>query len=234
VELERVDRLLEDRGLFVPFGPFFDPEFGRPSIPMETYLRMMWLKHRYGFGYETLCREVGDSLGWRRFCRIPLGESVPHPTTLAKITRRCGPAVVDQLNETLLARAAGEKVVRLDRVRADSTVVAANVRYPSDAGLLAAAIALMVAVVARVHGAGGALRTHVRNRRRAARRRTHALGASLRRRSYVAINPKAAPGVDQVTWDAYGQNLRENLAGLLRRVHSGAYRASPSRRAYIA
>jgi len=183
VELERVDRLLEDRGLFVPFGPFFDPEFGRPSIPMETYLRMMWLKHRYGFGYETLCREVGDSLGWRRFCRIPLGESVPHPTTLAKITRRCGPAVVDQLNETLLARAAGEKVVRLDRVRADSTVVAANVRYPSDAGLLAAAIALVVAVVARVHGAGGALRTHVRNRRRAARRRTHALGASLRRRS---------------------------------------------------
>ena len=51
--------------------------------------------------------------------------------------------------------------------------------------------------------------------------------------AYVAINPKAAPGVDQVTWDAYGQNLRENLEGLLRRVHSGAYRASPSRRVYI-
>jgi len=51
--------------------------------------------------------------------------------------------------------------------------------------------------------------------------------------AYVAINPKAAPGVDQVTWDAYGQNLRENLAGLLRRVHSGAYRASPSHRVYI-
>ncbi len=51
--------------------------------------------------------------------------------------------------------------------------------------------------------------------------------------AYVAINPKAAPGVDQVTWDAYGQNLRENLEDLLRRVHSGAYRASPSRRVYI-
>jgi group II intron reverse transcriptase/maturase len=49
----------------------------------------------------------------------------------------------------------------------------------------------------------------------------------------VAINPKAAPGVDQVTWDAYGQNLRGNLEDLLRRVHSGAYRASPSRRVYI-
>jgi RNA-directed DNA polymerase len=51
--------------------------------------------------------------------------------------------------------------------------------------------------------------------------------------AYVAINPKAAPGVDQVTWDAYGQDLRENLEELLRRVHSGAYRPSPSRRVYI-
>ena len=51
--------------------------------------------------------------------------------------------------------------------------------------------------------------------------------------AYWAINPKAAPGVDQVTWEAYGQDLRENLEDLLRRVRSGAYRASPSRRVYI-
>ena len=49
----------------------------------------------------------------------------------------------------------------------------------------------------------------------------------------AAISPKAAPGVDQVTWAAYGQDLRANLEDLLRRVHSGAYRASPSRRVYI-
>ena len=51
--------------------------------------------------------------------------------------------------------------------------------------------------------------------------------------AYWAINPNAAPGVDQVTWDAYGQNLRVNLEDLLGSVHSGAYRASPSRRVYI-
>jgi group II intron reverse transcriptase/maturase len=39
--------------------------------------------------------------------------------------------------------------------------------------------------------------------------------------------------VDQVTWAAYGQDLRANLEDLLRRVHGGAYRASPSRRVYI-
>ncbi len=53
------------------------------------------------------------------------------------------------------------------------------------------------------------------------------------RAAYGAIRPLAAPGIDGVTWDAYGQNLEENLQGLLARVNSGAYRASPSRRAYI-
>ncbi|MGC8520188.1 MAG: reverse transcriptase domain-containing protein, partial [Steroidobacteraceae bacterium] len=50
---------------------------------------------------------------------------------------------------------------------------------------------------------------------------------------YWAINPRAATGVDEVTWATYGEDLEENLRGLLQRVHSGAYRARPSRRAYI-
>ena len=52
-------------------------------------------------------------------------------------------------------------------------------------------------------------------------------------RAYVAISPKASPGVDGVTWSAYGEHLRGNLEDLLKRVHSGAYHPSPSRRAYI-
>ena len=51
--------------------------------------------------------------------------------------------------------------------------------------------------------------------------------------AYGAIKPKAAPGVDGVTWEAYGQNLEANLTDLHRRLHSGAYRAKPSRRVYI-
>src|SRR5215216_501595 len=53
------------------------------------------------------------------------------------------------------------------------------------------------------------------------------------RAAYWAIRPKAAPGVDGVTWTAYGQDLEANLRGLHTRVHSGAYQAKPSRRAYI-
>src|SRR6266705_1201533 len=49
----------------------------------------------------------------------------------------------------------------------------------------------------------------------------------------VAINPKAAPGAEQVTWDAYGQDLRETIEAPHRRVRRGAYRASPTKRVKI-
>jgi group II intron reverse transcriptase/maturase len=51
--------------------------------------------------------------------------------------------------------------------------------------------------------------------------------------AYRAIRPGAAPGVDGVTWKDYGQDLEANLRDLHARVHRGAYRARPSRRAYI-
>ena len=110
-ELARVDALLDDPGFFAPFVPFFDRRLGRPSTPMETYLRLMLVKFRHRFGYESLCREVADSITWRRFCRIPLDGRVPHPTTLMKLTTRCGTAAVDGLNETLLAKAEEAKLL---------------------------------------------------------------------------------------------------------------------------
>jgi IS5 family transposase len=102
------------------------------------------LKHRYQLGYESLCREVSDSLSWRRFCRIPLDQPVPHPTTLSKLVRRCGPEVIEQLNAALLAKLAADKLLRCRKLRVDTTVVAANVAYPTDVGLLARAVAKLV------------------------------------------------------------------------------------------
>jgi retron-type reverse transcriptase len=61
----------------------------------------------------------------------------------------------------------------------------------------------------------------------------HHVSLERLRQAYRAINPKAAPGVDGVTWEAYGQDLEENLQDLHHRVHAGRYRASASRRVYI-
>jgi IS5 family transposase len=87
------------------------------------------------------------------------------------------------LNETLLAKAAEAKVVKLDKVRADTTVVEANVAYPTDSGLLARGVARMAALTRKLKGLGLAARTETRDRTRSMRRRAHGIGAWLRRRS---------------------------------------------------
>lgn len=53
------------------------------------------------------------------------------------------------------------------------------------------------------------------------------------REAYLAIKREAAPRVDGVTWEKYGQHLGENLRRLPARLRSASYRARPSRRAYI-
>jgi group II intron reverse transcriptase/maturase len=53
------------------------------------------------------------------------------------------------------------------------------------------------------------------------------------REAYFRLNRKAAPGVDEVTWHEYGENLEENLRELSQRLKRGAYRAKPVRRTYI-
>src|SRR5574337_253094 len=76
-ELAAVDELLDDPAFFEPYRVHFSPLLGRPSIPIETYLRMMFLKHRYRLGYERCAgkspiRSPGRSSAgsrWARRCR---------------------------------------------------------------------------------------------------------------------------------------------------------------------
>jgi group II intron reverse transcriptase/maturase len=61
----------------------------------------------------------------------------------------------------------------------------------------------------------------------------HHVTVDLLRDSYSSLKRDAAPGVDGVTWQQYGEELEERLPDLHDRIHRGAYRAQPSRRTYI-
>src|SRR2546426_6055895 len=61
----------------------------------------------------------------------------------------------------------------------------------------------------------------------------HHLNVDLLRDSFYALQRKASPGVDGVTWQEYATGLEDRLVDLHNRVHRGAYRAQPSRRVYI-
>jgi RNA-directed DNA polymerase len=61
----------------------------------------------------------------------------------------------------------------------------------------------------------------------------HHITVDLLKQSYLALERDSAPGIDGVTWQAYGGNLEEKLTDLHERVHKGSYRARPARRTYI-
>jgi transposase, IS5 family len=230
-ELGRVDALLDDPVFFAPFAAHFDARIGRPSIPMETYLRLMFLKFRYRLGYEVLCREVADSISWQRFGRIPLGTRVPHPTTLMKISTRCGDDAVAALNEALLVKAAAGKLLRTDKVRADTTVVAADVGYPTDSGLLAQAVGTICRTVARIKGAGAATRTPARDRRRSAGRRARAIASKLRLRG-AQQRDQAQAAVRRITGELAGiaDTAAREATAVLRTARRALRRASGPRK----
>jgi transposase, IS5 family len=217
-ELARVDAYLDDERLVAPWRALFDRQLGRPSVPVDTLLRLLYLKHRYGLGYERLCREVSDSISWRRLCRIGLERPVPHPTTLVKLVRRAGPEVVGQRNAALLDKLATDRLLRGRKLRVDTTVVEADIDYPTDADLLEKAVRKLGGLVRRVKAHGAASRTRFRDRGRAAGRRMRKLAYSLRRRTGVAMVE-----VDRLTGQVAG--LARRTLGEVQAVARNARRA---------
>jgi len=177
-ELGKVDGVLDDDRFMAPFRSRLTATIGRPTTPVETYLRLVYLKHRYGLGYETLCREVADSFTWRRFCRIALDGRVPDPSTLMKLTKRLGPGLLEELNAELLSLAVERKVLRSRRLRVDTTVVEADIRSPTDSGLCAHAVSRLARLAKRIKAAGLARDARLRDRRRSVGKRVRAISAA--------------------------------------------------------
>jgi IS5 family transposase len=192
-DLARLDELLRDRELLLPIERHWRREaeasgrsaqgHGRPSIAMETYVRLMVVKQRTGWGYETLVREVSDSLHLRRFCLIPLGTRVPDESTVRKLTRRLGAETVAELTRALIEKAVRERRWRPRAARIDSTVVEADVRYPTDDGLALQGARALASRGRRLARRVGESATAVRDRSRAIGRRVREIGRTLGRRS---------------------------------------------------
>jgi transposase, IS5 family len=182
-DLAALDRLLSDPAMLGAIVERFRREVieerravltdGRPTIAMETYVRLMVLKARYRWGYRSLVAEVSDSIHLRRFCRISLSERVPDESTVRKLTRRVGADMVNEMTRVLIVAATRSKRFRPRAVRIDSTVIEADVKYPTDAGLAAHG----VKVLAR---AGRKLARRVKEHKRRVRDRSRVMGGTLR------------------------------------------------------
>ena len=119
-DLARLDRVLSDQLLLFPIAQAWEQgarERGRPSISIETFVRLMVIKQRTGWGYETLVREVSDSLHLRRFCLIGIDQRVPDESTVRKLARRLGAEVVAEITRMVIEKAQRETRFRGRAVR---------------------------------------------------------------------------------------------------------------------
>ena len=181
-ELVEVDRFLDDERFLAPFRERFATRLGRPTIPVATYLRMMYLKRRYQLGYETLVKEVHDSFTWRRFCRLSLEERVPDATTLIKLSHKYGEDILRELNDALVLKLKEQRVIRGKKLRIDSTVIEANIHYPTDTGLLADGVRVITRTVGKVKKLAKGVGKGFRNHNRRVKKRCLALAKVLKNR----------------------------------------------------
>ena len=163
-ELKRVDELLSDRQLLKGFEEVFDESQGRPGTPAGIYLRMMYLKFRWGLSYEEVEIEVRERLPWRYFCHLSLMEPVPDATTLIKLNQRFGEERMAKLNQQLIKSLVKTRSIKPRRIRIDSTTLEAHITYPSDIGILHQAVKTLTA---KASALGQKIVSHVRATKKA-------------------------------------------------------------------
>ncbi len=136
--------------------------------------------------FETLCAEAPDSLSWLRFCRIPLRQRAPRPSTLMKIIKRIGQSTIGQLNAAPIDKTVEAGVVEVSWLRAETIVVPADINCPTDSGMLTKGCAALARLVGRIRDVGVAQRTALDDPTETARRHAHRVASNLHKRKAEA------------------------------------------------
>jgi len=164
---------------------------GRPSTPVEVILRMLVVKHLYGWSYEATERWVSDSLVLRQFCRV-YAEPVPDDTTLLRWANLIQPATLHRLLDHVVALARALKVTHGRKLRIDGTVVETNIHHPTDSTLLYDGVRVLsrtLATAKQVLQATRALARQVfRDRTRSAKRQMKRIMEAARQRGTEAAD----------------------------------------------
>jgi len=189
--LTQLDGLLDDDTLFQAVKADLATRYprtlvtGRPSTPVECILRLLVVKHFYGWSYAQTEHWVSDSLVLRQFTRV-YAQPVPDATTLLRWANRIQPATLHALLDHVVELARQHQVTRGRKLRVDSTVVETNIHHPVDSGLLVDGVRMVGRLVQRAKtlvGEGVAAGTDLfRQRLRSARRQLQQIVQTARRR----------------------------------------------------
>jgi len=145
---------------------------GRQGLAAESALRCALLKQHRQLTYEELAFHLEDSASFRAFARLPPAWT-PKKSVLHKSISAIGARTWEAINRAVLASARQEKVEGGAVIRVDSTVTAALMHEPSDSSLLWDAVRVMARLLKAAEPPGAQIIW--RDRRRAAKRRAHAI-----------------------------------------------------------
>ena len=195
--LTQLDRLLDDDTLFQTVKADLACRFprtlldGRPSTPVEVILRMLVVKHLYGWSYEATERWVSDSLVLRQFCRVYVA-SVPDDTTLLRWANLIQPATLHHLLDHVVELARTLKVTRGRKLRIDGTVVATSIHHPTDSTLLYDGVRVLGRTLAKARAVlqqtTAVARDAMRDRTRSAKRQMKRIMEAARQRGTEAAD----------------------------------------------
>lgn len=225
--LARLDELLEEDRVFQAVRADLVQRFprtacdGRPSTPVEVILRMLVVKHLYGWSYEETEQWVGDSLVLRQFCRVYL-KRVPDDTTLLRWANLIQPETVHELLDHIAHLAQQVKVTRGRKLRLDGTVVETNIHHPTDSTLLYDGVRVLSRTLKQAQrvlaGTGGLVQRVFRDRTRSAKRQMKRIMHTARQRGeqaaermqtayqqLVAIAQASVQQAEQVTHTVHDQ-----------------------------
>jgi Transposase domain (DUF772) len=158
---------------------------GRYGTPAEVVLRLQVLKHLKGWGFEQLEWEVKGNIAYRHFCRIHTGK-VPDATTMVRHGQLLQQGALRPIFDRIVQQAREHHVTAGRRMRIDTTVVEAPIRYPTDSGLCEDSVRVLRRTLVRLGKAGVKLSFRLRHVGRSVMHRMREIGQALRLRGDAA------------------------------------------------
>jgi IS5 family transposase len=157
---------------------------GRYGTPAEVVFRLQVLKHLKGWSFEQLEWEVKGNVAYRHFCRIHAGK-VPDSTTMVRHGQLMGDALRPMFDR-IVQQAREQRVTSGRKMRVDTSVVEAPIRYPTDSGLCEDSVRVLRRSMSRLVAAGVRLSFKLRHVGRSVMRRMREIGQALRLRGEAA------------------------------------------------
>jgi transposase, IS5 family len=151
---------------------------GRHGAPAEVVLRLLTLKHIRNWSYEALEREVRANLVYRDFTRVGAGK-VPDAKTMGRWGLVLGP-VLKRIHERIVKVAQEKDVIAGRRMRVDTTVVEANIHYPTDSTLLGDGVRVLTRTLKKITKIAGEVGTKLCDHSRSVKFRLLEIGRAAR------------------------------------------------------